>query len=313
MSRLLQCLLLLLPLTAGAAPPRIVVSLPPLHSLVTAVAGSEAEVHLLLRGGASPHAWAMAPSDARALAGAELVVAADPSLEGFLERPLASLAADAEVIWLTRVEDVKTLRTRAGGTWIDHDHAHDEDDHESHEEKAHGHDIDSHAWLDPHNAIAFVRQLAQSLSRFDPANARRYRSNAERRIEALRALDRELSAALAPIRDRPYLVFHDGYQYFERRYGLSPIGAVALDPSQPPGAKRLHEIHERIEQTGAVCAFAEPQFEPRIIRVIEQATGIRTATLDPLGAQLEPGPELYEALLRKMATDLKECLQRQGS
>jgi len=311
MLRLPILLLALLPLTTAAAP-RVVVTLPPLHSLVTAVTGEIGEPHLLLRGAASPHTFSLAPSDARALARADLVIGADPGLERFLERPLQSLAADADVIWFTRAAGVQPLATRSGGNWAEREdtgesgHGHE---HEGGDEHAHEHDgIDPHAWLDPRNAIAFTRALAGHLAAMDPAHAQRYRENARARIERLQALDRTLERQVAPVRDLPYLVFHDAYQYFEHRYRLRPIGAVAVDPGRPPGARRLAELHDRVEQTGARCLFAEPQFEPKVVRVIHQATGVRTATLDPLGAALEPGPGLYEQLMRKLADNLVECL-----
>lgn len=306
MKRILTtCLLALLPALAAAGPPRIVVSLPPLHALVAGVIeGSGAQAHLLLRGGASPHTFALTPADARALAAADLVVAADPALEGFLEKPLASLAAGAGVVWLTRVDGVRPVRTRAGGAW-------NEDTDPGHDDHGHGErgSIDPHAWLDPRNAIALTRALAARLAALDPTHAARYRANAARRVEALAALDGELAQRLAPVQGRPYLVFHDGYHYLEHRYGLTPVGALAVHPGRPPGARRLAAIHDRIEATGARCLFAEPQFEPRIVRVIAQATGIRTATLDPLGAGLEPGPGLYEQLMRQLAADLVGCLE----
>lgn len=302
MTRILLLLLALLPVVSSAATPRIVVTLPPLHALVTGVAGPAAEPHLLLRGAASPHAFSLAPSDARALARADLVVAADPELEKFLERPLGSLAADAEVIWMSAVEDVRRLPARAGGQW----EAHAEDTDDDHD---HGHGrTDPHAWLDPRNAIAFTRHLAERLAALDPASAAAYRDNARAQVERLQALDRELDRRVAPVRGVPYLVFHDAYHYFEDRYGLQPIGAVAVDPARPPGARRLAELHDRIEQTGARCLFAEPQFEPKIVRVIHEATGVRSATLDPLGAELDPGPDLYERLMRDLAGKLVDCL-----
>jgi len=310
MRRLPILLLALLPLAAVATTPRIVVTLAPLHALVTAVTGEITEPHLLLRGAASPHTFSLAPSDARALARADLVVGADPDLERFLERPLESLAADADVIWLTRAEGVQTLATRGGGKWAEQGET-GQQDHGHEHEGEHGHEhagTDPHAWLDPRNAIAFTRALTEHLAIIDPGQAQRYRDNARRRIERLRALDRELERLVAPARDMPYLVFHDAYQYFESRYGLRPVGAVAIEPGRPPGARRLAELHDRVEQTGARCLFAEPQFEPKVVRVIEQATGIRTATLDPLGAALEPGPGLYEQLMRKLADNLVECL-----
>lgn len=313
---LLLLLLLALPPLTVAATPRIVVSLPPLHSLVVGVTGGEAETHLLLRGGASPHSFSLQPSDARALARADLVVGADPELERFLERALASLATESEVIWLTAMPGVHRLESRAGGIWAGH-HDHEDTAHGNADEHAadetHDHDeyesLDAHAWLDPRNAIALTRRVADTLAAADPEREAFYRANAARRIERLQTLDRELAERLASARGLPYLVFHDAYQYFEARYGLSPVGALAVDPERPPGARRLAELHDRIEETGARCLFAEPQFEPKIVRVIRQATGVRTAMLDPLGAALEPGPELYEALLRKLAADLKACLE----
>lgn len=302
MTRLLLLLLTLVPVVASAATPRIVVTLAPLHALVAGITGPAAEPYLLLRGAASPHAFSLAPSDARALARAELVVGADPTLEQFLERPLGSLAADAEVTWMTAIENVRRLPTRAGGQWEARD-GHTDDDHE------HGHgQTDAHAWLDPRNAIAFTRHLAARLAALDPASAAAYRDNAGAQVARLQALDRELAARIEPVRRVPYLVFHDAYHYFEDRYGLQPIGAVAVDPARPPGAHRLAELHDRIESTGARCLFAEPQFEPKIVRVIQQATGVRTATLDPLGASLQPGAGLYEQLMNNLAADLVDCL-----
>lgn len=299
----LTLLIALLPGLGHAATPRVVVTLPPLHALVTGLTGPEVDVHLLLRGAASPHAFSLAPSDAAALDDATLVIGADPVLEAFLERPLASLAADAEVLWLTRLPLVETLPGRAGGLWDVPEHGEDHD-------HGHGHTAtDPHAWLDPHNAIAFTRTLAARLARLDPERSDRYRERAHDQVQRLQRLEGELQAKTAPVQTVPYLVFHDAYQYFERRFGLRPIGAVAVDPGRPPGARRLAELHDRIERTGARCLFAEPQFEPKIVRVIEQATGIRTATLDPLGAALEPGPGLYERLLRGLARDLVGCLQ----
>jgi len=304
MNRILILLLALLPAAATAAPPRIVVTLAPLHALVTGVTGPAAEPHLLLHGAASPHTFSLAPSDARALARADLVVAADPNLELFLERPLESLARDAGIIWMSAIDEVTALPARAGGAWTTGASSHDHDHEHGHEHQ----DVNPHVWLDPANAIALTRVLVERLAAMDPGAADRYRENAQAQVQRLRSLDRELDQRLAPVRGVPYLVFHDAYHNLEARYGLSPIGAVAVDPGRPPGARRLAELHDRIERTGARCLFTEPQFEPKIARVIHEATGIRTAVLDPLGAGLDPGPGLYEQLMRALAGNLVECL-----
>ncbi len=146
------------------------------------------------------------------------------------------------------------------------------------------------------------------LSEVDPANAERYRANADSQVERLQALDEELDGKLDMARDKPYLVFHDAYQYFERRYGLAAAGSVTVEPDRAPGARRINELGNRIDEDGIVCIFAEPQFEPKVINVIREGTDVRTGELDPLGARIDPGRDAYFELLRNLAADLESCL-----
>lgn len=324
-------LALLIAAPAAASAPRVVVSIAPLHSLVTAVTGDRAEPHLIVPAGQSPHTFALAPSDARALARADIVFSAGGATDRFLERPLDSLAGEAVHARLLDMGGVRTLKARSGGAWRHahaeegnggHGEAHTADHDEGHE---HGHGggdgtghgasaaaIDPHAWLDPRNAVAFVRAAARRLARLDPEHAGIYRTNADAAIERIEATDAALAERLAPVADRPYLVFHDAYQYFERRYGLTAAGSIVVDPGRPPGARRLSELRDRIEALGAVCLFVEPQFEPRIARTIAEGTGTRIAELDPLGAGLTPGPDLYPDLLRHLGASLRGCLAGPG-
>ncbi|WP_067562673.1 zinc ABC transporter substrate-binding protein [Halofilum ochraceum] len=312
--------------SAAAAGPRVVVSIAPLHSLVAAVAGERTEPHLIVPAGQSPHTFSLAPSDARALARADIVFSAGGATDRFLERPLDSLAGDAVKVRLLDMDGVRTLGARSGGVWRnphggedggEQDTAHTGDGDEGHGHK-HGDDpthgdpsaetVDPHAWLDPRNAIAFVRAAAQRLGRIDPEHAGVYRANADATIERIKAIDMALKKQLEPVAERPYLVFHDAYQYFESRYDLTPAGSIVVDPGRPPGARRLSELRERIGALGATCLFVEPQFEPQIARTIAEGTGARIAELDPLGAGLTPGPDLYPDLLRKLGESLRACL-----
>jgi len=196
------------------------------------------------------------------------------------------------------------------------DHGHDDHGHDDHGHDDHGHDdhghahggTDGHLWLDPRNAIVLTEHAAAVLAELDPDNADTYRENARRQVERLEALERELHERLAGIRDLPYLVFHDAYQYFERRFGLNAIGSVTIDPERAPGARRINELSQRVEADDVVCVFSEPQFEPRVIRVISEGTNVRIGELDPLGGDLEPGPGAYEQLLRDLAAGLEDCL-----
>lgn len=195
----------------------------------------------------------------------------------------------------------------------DHDHAHDDHGHD-HAEHAHddGHVHDAHLWLDPRNAVAFVTAIEAALSQADPENAAAYAENASATIERLNALEADVAARLAPHAETGFIVFHDAYQYFENRFDLSAAGAITVNPEVSPGPERLREIQERIGELGAACVFAEPQFEPRVMGVVTEGTEARSGVLDPLGATMTPGPDLYFDLIGEMASAFETCLSETG-
>jgi zinc transport system substrate-binding protein len=169
-----------------------------------------------------------------------------------------------------------------------------------------------HVWLDTHNAAAMVDAIADALAEADPARAETYRANAADLQERIESLDAELAERLTPVRDRPFIVFHDAYHYFEEHYGLSPAGSVTVSPDIRPGAARLTELREHVESHDAVCVFAEPQFDPKLVETIVEGTGASAGVLDPLGAELEAGPDLYFAVMRNLADSLRDCLMPSG-
>lgn len=286
---------------AAAEPPRVLASIAPVGSLAAAVMRGVAAPTVLLPAGASPHAYALKPSEARALRSADLVLWIGEALETFLEEPIETLARPGSAVELMDAEGLTLHATRSGGIWEAEDgHAH-----------AQGHDhgmVDAHVWLDPHNAAAMVDRIAVELARRDPERAATYRGNAEAARRELEALDRELAAVLAPVSDAPYVVFHDAYQYLEQRYGLFPVGAVTIGADRAPGAKRLMRLREEIAGRGASCAFREPQFAPRILESLAADTGVRIGVLDPLGGGA--GPDGYKALMKGLAASLAGCLAR---
>ena len=165
-----------------------------------------------------------------------------------------------------------------------------------------------HVWLDPANAIAMTEMIVATLAEVDPEHADAYRTNGEQLTQRLEALDARLTDHLTPLAGEPYIVFHDAYQYLESRYGLSPAGSITLSPDRQPGAARLTEVRDRIRETGALCVFAEPQFEPRLVTTVVEGTDARTATLDPLGAEIADGPDLYFTLLEELGGSLRACI-----
>lgn len=302
-------------LPAWAEAPKVVVSIKPIHSLVAAVMHGVGEPVLLVRGGASPHSYTMKPSDAKALSAADLVVWVGPELEGFLEKPLKANAPKATRLTLMEQKGLTLLQTREGGAWEAHDHGH-EGGHDGHGHKDHDHkdhdddhdELNSHIWLDPANARAIVTATADALAARDPADAEAYRTNADRTLQAIDALDAELKATLSPLKDKPFVVFHDAYQYFEARYDLSAVGSITVSPDRRPSAKRLSAIRAKIAGLNAACVFAEPQFEPTLVRTVVEGTKAKTGVLDPEGADLPEGETLYPTLMRNLAASLRGCL-----
>ncbi|GEO82740.1 zinc ABC transporter substrate-binding protein [Pararhodospirillum oryzae] len=313
----------LLPLggQALADPPKVVVTLAPLHSLVASVMAGVGTPTLLINGAASPHGHALRPSDARALADATVVVWVGPALETFMIKPLESLDKNVVQVSLQSLDGVHVLPARdledlAPPSGDGHDvHEHEEHEDEDHEDEEHGHahahapgSPDPHLWLDPRHGAALVRRIGGILAEQDPAHAETYRQNTEKTLAALASLDQRLEARLSPVRDRSFVVFHDAYQYFEHRYGLHAAGALTLSPETPAGAARMAQVRQHLIEHNAACVFAEPQFSRAVIEAVTSGTPARAATLDPLGADLEPGPALYGQMMTRLADALADCL-----
>lgn len=291
------CFAFVLLFAGGAeAAPRVLASIKPVHSIVAAVMAGAGTPDLLIAGAASPHAYALKPSDAQKIARADVVFWIGPQMETFLRTPLNNLAPRAAKIALMDAPNVTQLSARAGGLWDP-----DEDHH------ALG-GVDGHVWLNPANAVAMARSIAKTLSQADAANGALYARNAESFAAEVKTLDDAIHVKLAGVRARPYIVFHDAYRYFEAHYGLSPVGAVTVASERPPGARRVAEIRARIREWNAICLFTTPQFPPRLVATLTEGTSARTAPLDDVGADIPPGPGFYGALLTRITDSMSACL-----
>lgn len=290
-SAILFLAFVLAPVT-GMAAPRVVASIQPIHSLVAGVMDGVAPPVLLIRGGASPHMYALRPSQARLLQEADLVFWIGEGLETFLVKPLSRLREGRRAIALSRAPGIR-LRGVAGPAHVgEHGEAH----------------IDMHIWLDPSNAVAMVDAIAAALVRADPPHAESYRANAQTMRSRLQALDAALSRRLAPVRSMAFITYHDAYGYFTDRYGLNALKPIAVSPEHRPGVARLRRLRRLIESHDVRCVFTEPQYEPAIVRALVRGTDARIATLDPLGAEIPPGREAYFTLMENLAGALADCL-----
>jgi zinc transport system substrate-binding protein len=283
------------------AAPNVLVTIKPIHSLAAAILEGVAEPQLLLKGAASPHSYALKPSDARAVNEADALVFVSKNLETFLERPIAALSSKARIVELEKTPGLRLLPVREAGLM----EASGEDGGHEHEHGAY----DVHFWLDPLNAIAIARHLAREFTAMDPEHEAQYEANARKLEAALDALDRELKATLAGLSSVPFIVFHDVVQYLETRYGLHSAGSITLSPEREPGARRLAAVRAKIEETKAICVFSEPEFPPKLVQMLTLGTHARRGVLDEIGAAIPPGPAQYFELMRMDAHNLAACLR----
>ena len=296
--------------TPANAEIKVVASIKPIHSLASYLMDGIAKPDLIVDGYASPHGFAMKPSHAKMLQNADLIFWVGEDLESFLEKPLSSIAKKAEKIELMETKGLQVLKFRERNIFEGHDdHGHKEDDHDDHghddhDGHAHG-EFDPHIWLDPINAKAILNEMAEHLIENDPKNEAKYKSNLAKALQEIDKLTidvmTDLSSSVASI------VFHDAYQYFEKRFNVNILGAFTVNTDVMPGAEQLAEIREIIEHDKVACVFSEPQFNPDIIKAVAKDMKIKTGVLDPLGATLDPGKDLYFNLIRNMSASFKGC------
>ncbi len=290
----------------GFAQDKVVATIKPVHALVAEVMGDTGAPELLVDGASSPHSYIMKPSDAAKLASAGIIFRVSPTIEPFTVKAARTLAKSTEMVTLQSAPGVATLPQRLGGPFDAHDHDH-EHGHDTESHTAAG-AIDGHVWLNPDNAKAMLDEIARRLAARAPAFAATYATNAAAAKARIDALTADLSNQIAPVVGKPYVVFHDAYQYFEKRFGLNVVGSITIDPEIPPSGKRLSGLRQRIASLGALCVFGEPNFDAKVIAVVTEGTKARSGILDPEGAALTAGPDLYDKLMRSLASGLVKCL-----
>ena len=292
---------------------KVVTSIKPIHSLVSYIMEGVGSPDLIVDGYNSPHGFSLKPSHAKMLQEADIVIYVGEGLEEFLEKPLESLAQNAVKFELLKQSGMKKLKFRERNIFEGHDdHGHDKkakkEDHDDHGHDDHGHghgEFDPHIWLDPMNAKTIVKKVTNQLSKLDKENSSIYKSNSKK---ALKEIDQLIKTVKSDVnKDAKVVVFHDAYQYFEKRFKVNIIGALTVNTDVLPGAEQLAEIREVIEHEKVTCVLSEPQFNPDIVKTIANDTNINMGVLDPLGAKLDKGKTLYFNLISNISSSLKNC------
>jgi zinc transport system substrate-binding protein len=286
------------------AAPKVMASIEPIHSIVAAVMGNTGSPELIFRGRLSEHSSGLSPAQITQLGEADLVFLTAPGVEIKLGQLSGSDAVNGKTfISLAEAPGVQRLALREGGVW--------EKDADQTTATAGAEGVmayNGHVWLDPENGKAMATAVAAALSAADPPNAVTYAANAQAFDAEIGKTESEIAATLSDVKDKPFIVFHDAYPYFEKRFGLAAVGSISDASANAPSAKRIGEIRARIAASGAVCVFREPQFNSRLTDTVIEDTQARAGVLDAVGADLEPGPDAYRQLLLNLAASLKSCL-----
>jgi zinc transport system substrate-binding protein len=300
-------------ITSAKAEIKVVTSIKPIHSLVSYVMDGVGTPDLIVDGFNSPHNFQLKPSHAKMLENADIIFWIGEGLENFLEKPLDSISKNAKKVELMEIKGINKLEFREKNIFNEHDHdEHEEDghkeekhdDHDDHDDHGHG-AHDPHIWLDPQNAKVIVKLITKELSELDSKNAPTYKKNSEKALSDLDKLIKKVKKDTS--KDLRFVVFHDAYHYYEDRFGINLLGALTVNPDVLPGAAQLVEIREVIEHEKVNCIFSEPQFNPDIIKSIAKDTGVKTGVLDPLGANLDKGKNLYFDLIKNISSSFKGC------
>jgi len=279
---------------------KVLTSIKPLQLIAAAVQDGVAIPEVLLPPGASPHNYALRPSDVRKVQSVDLVYWIGPDMEGFLPRVL-----NGRTLPSVAVQDLPGLKLRRFAE-DSHSHAEEADEHD------HDHrpgSLDAHLWLSPVNARVIATKMAADLGAVDPANAARYQSNLKAFDERLDALDLRLKARLAGIAGKPYFVFHEAFDYFEEAYGLKHAGVFSVAAEVQPGAQHVSAMRTRLQEVGKTCVFSEPPLRPRLAETLVAGLPVKLAELDALGGYTPATAQGYEQVLEKLGNDLAGCLE----
>jgi len=306
----------------------IITTIQPITSLVSAVIGNTGKTISLIPTEISPHEYKLKPSDIKKLQNGNIIFYVSDHLETSITKVFENLPKNIKSINLMEDAGIKHLAIRDNEAWERHDHRHGHGDHHDHDKKAKEHDDhedekhakkhddhnnhekedDVHIWLSPDNAVKIIKKVNKELSLYFPENAKTYNKNTNQMIKKINELEVELKNELSGIKDKPYIVFHDAYQYFETSFDLNAVGSIALDGDIASSPKQISFIKDKIVKFKASCVFKEPQFDSKLVKIVAEGTNAQIGTLDPLGLNIKSGENFYLQLLKNMAKSLKDCL-----
>ena len=297
------------------------VSITPLAGIVAPLLGEGDELHVILKPGQSPHGFQMTPADMKTLSRSDLLITVGTPVDVWIEKAQKRLAVNT--LSMRELNDLVLHPIRKGGLWEEDDHGHhSHHHHEHHHDKHHNNKakkrlqgVDGHLWLSVDNAKILIKATSKQLQSLNPNRANVYKQREADWLAQIDQTDHLINEALKPVQKEPFLVLHDAFQYFEKRYHLNGVGSIQLNPLISPSLKRVHELRNRIQMRSVNCVFKEPQFPTKRVEMVARGLAVKTGILDPMGfnfgqseSKKVPQYLLYDDFLMQLSKQFQQCL-----
>ncbi|MEX2131164.1 MAG: zinc ABC transporter substrate-binding protein [Pseudohongiellaceae bacterium] len=295
-----RCLILLL-ISIGIAGQshgdvQILASIKPLQLIAGAIVDRDELVSSLIPANQSPHHYSMRPSDRVALDSAQLIIWIGSELETFLTGAIAQTDPDQTVLQLSKQAELNLLTLRMQFAGLGEGGAAQ---------------LDPHLWLDTANALTIARMVTDSVSQIDPAGADKYRLNLQSFTGQIDDLNTYMDQQLQDVRGKPYIVYHDAYQYLEARYSLEPLLALAEDTEVQPGIRHILNTRRTIREARPLCLFKDKDSSPATIATMLSGYALNQVELDILGIDIIADADGYIEMMRKIVNDMNSCFKRE--
>jgi ABC-type Zn uptake system ZnuABC Zn-binding protein ZnuA len=247
-----------------------------------------------------PHEYSMTPGDMEKIRSAKVLIINGLMESSFISpEKIKALNPSVTLIDSGKEAVLIPLEEEEG-------HHHDGNTHE--EEHHHG-KYNPHLWVSPFVAAVQVRVIGRELSALYPKHSEKLLKNAENYAMKLEAMGETMKKEIAKFPNKKIIAFHEAFDYFARDLGLDVVGVLEIEPGVNPGPKHLKEMANLAKKYNLKAVFAEAQYPADIAEMVAKEAGIRLLILDPAASAAKIEPGMYEEIMVKNMSALKEALQ----
>jgi len=274
---------------------QILSTIKPIHSIVKIIAGESAQTSLLIPEYASPHDYSYKPSDLRKVKNANVVFRIDEHMEVMLNALLENQdTGDSN-------KQVISLAEASGITLFEQGHYHHNGEKGEEINNDHHVNADFHIWTSPKNAQVIAKEITKTLVKLDSKNKLSYQNNLQQFIGALEKSTDDINKQLIDLKAKPYIVFHNSWQYFANDFGLQKPLVVNLHEGLSSGAKTLSGLKEKIIEDQIGCVFVDASVSQSQRQLFKKNPSIKTVEVDALVKNIKGKETSYIDWLSKFA------------